>query len=69
MRALNLQEAFSLFRRFGIDVQALSPKEFTEAYFGLAKLYHPDIGNQKTHHLMANINAARTTILQTYRKA
>jgi DnaJ-class molecular chaperone len=67
-RGLNLQEALLLFRRLGIDVQSLSPREFTAAYFSLAKRFHPDIGNQGTHDLMANINAARTTILQGYRK-
>jgi hypothetical protein len=30
--------------------------------------YHPEIGNQSTEQLMANINAARTIILQGYRK-
>ena len=65
---MNLQEAFALFRRLGIDVRALSRREFTAVYFGLAKRFHPDIGNQPTHDLMANINAARTTILESYRK-
>jgi DnaJ-class molecular chaperone len=64
-----LHEAFLLFRRLGIDVPALSTREFTAAYFDLAKRYHPDIGNQSTEQLMANINAARTIILQGYRKA
>jgi DnaJ-class molecular chaperone len=68
-RTLTLQEAFLLFRRLGVDVQSLSPREFTSAYFDLAKRYHPDIGNRKTNGLMANINAARTTVLQAYRKA
>ena len=57
-----------LFRRLGVDVQSLSPIEFTLAYFDLAKRYHPDIGNRTTHDLMANINAARTLIVQVYRK-
>ena len=65
---MNLQEAFGLFRRLGIDAQSLSRREFTAVYFGLAKRFHPDIGNQATHELMANINAARTTILQSYRR-
>jgi DnaJ-class molecular chaperone len=64
-----LHEAFLLFRRLGVDVPALSTREFTAAYFDLAKRYHPDIGNQSTEQLMANINAARTIILQGYRKA
>jgi DnaJ-class molecular chaperone len=66
---LLLDEAFSLFHRLGVDVRSISAKDFTAAYFGLAKRYHPDRGDQKTHDLMANINAARTTILQSYRKA
>jgi DnaJ-class molecular chaperone len=65
---MRLQDAFILFQRLGVDVSALSTKEFTSAYFRLAKRYHPDIGNQPTHELMANINAARTTILEVYRR-
>jgi len=42
--------------------------EFTAYYFALAKRYHPDRGNQKTHELMANIIAARTTILKKTRR-
>jgi DnaJ-class molecular chaperone len=64
---LLLDEAFTLFKRLGIDVRSISDKEFTASYFALAKRYHPDRGNQKTHELMANINAARTTILKTHR--
>jgi hypothetical protein len=63
-----LQEAFLLFRRLGVDVPSLSAREFTAAYYDLAKRYHPDIGNRNTQQLMANINAARTTILRAYRK-
>jgi hypothetical protein len=33
----------------------------------LAKRYHPDHGDQQTHDLMANINAARTAILKCRR--
>jgi curved DNA-binding protein CbpA len=66
---MGLQEAFLLFRRLGIDVPSLSAREFTAAYFALAKRYHPDIGNQNTEQLMANINAARTLILLSYRRA
>ena len=62
-----LDDAFALFKRLGIDVRSISPKEFTAAYFALAKRYHPDRGNQPTHELMANINAARTTILKCHR--
>ncbi len=44
-------------------------EEFTAAYFELAKRYHPDRGNQNTHELMANINAARTIILKCHQKS
>jgi DnaJ-class molecular chaperone len=64
---VHLQDAFGLFRRLGIDVKSLSRREFTDAYFELAKRFHPDIGNQDTHELMANINAARTAIVRAYR--
>ena len=37
------------------------------AAVALAKRYHPDRGNQQTHELMANINAARTAILKVRR--
>jgi hypothetical protein len=63
-----LDKALLLFRRLGVDAPALSQREFTAAYFDLAKRYHPDIGNRNTEQLMANINAARTIILQGYRK-
>ena len=66
---VSLQDAFLLFRRLGVDVTALSAREFTAAFFVLAKRYHPDIGNQHTHHLMANLNAARTIILKVNRRA
>jgi DnaJ-class molecular chaperone len=64
---LLLNDALSLFHRLGVDVRSISGKEFTVAYFVLAKRYHPD-RNPQTHDLMANINAARTAILQSYRK-
>jgi DnaJ-class molecular chaperone len=57
----------ALFQRLGIDVRSISAQEFTAAYFVLAKRYHPDRGNQRTHELMANINAARTAILKCRR--
>jgi DnaJ-class molecular chaperone len=66
---LLLDDAFSLFHRLGVDVRSISARDFAAAYFALAKRYHPDCGNQKTHDVMANINAARTTIFQSYRKA
>ena len=57
----------ALFQRLGIDVRSISAQEFTAAYFALAKRYHPDRGNQRSHELMANINAARTAILKCRR--
>ena len=63
---LSLEEAFLLFRRLGVDVPSLSPRDFTAAYFQLAWRHHPDL-NRETGGLMAAINAARTTILQSYR--
>ena len=57
----------ALFQRLGIDVRSISATEFTAAYFALAKRYHPDHGDQQTHDLMANINAARTAILKCRR--
>jgi DnaJ-class molecular chaperone len=61
-----LDDALTLFKRLGVDVRSLTAKEFTLAYFAVAKRYHPDCGNQKSHELMANINAARTTILKCH---
>jgi curved DNA-binding protein CbpA len=65
---VSLQDTFLLFRRLGVDVPSLSAREFTAAYFELARRYHPDLGNQHTHQLMANLNAARTIILKVSRK-
>jgi DnaJ-class molecular chaperone len=65
---MTLQDSFRVFSRLGIDVPALSHQEFTKAYLELAKRYHPDVGDQPTHDLMANINAARATVLQVYRR-
>jgi DnaJ-class molecular chaperone len=59
--------AVALFQRLGVDVRSISATEFTAAYFALAKRYHPDHGDQQTHDLMANINAARTAILKCRR--
>jgi DnaJ-class molecular chaperone len=61
------EDALALFRRLGVEVRSISAREFTAAYFALAKRYHPDRGNQQTHELMANINAARTAILKCRR--
>jgi DnaJ-class molecular chaperone len=64
---VRLADALTLYKRLDADVPSLSAKEFNLAYFRLATRYHPDQGNQKSHELMANINAARTTILKAYR--
>ena len=63
---IGLEDAFALFRRLGVNVEILSPTEFSAAYFGLARRYHPDV-SPSTEELMANINAARRTILHSYR--
>ena len=60
-------EALVLFRRLGVQVEAMRPSDFTLAYFALAKRYHPD-RNPAFHDLMASINVARATILNTYRR-
>jgi len=60
-------DAFTLFRRLGVNVATMNKSEFTLVYFGLAKRYHPD-RNPHGAELMANINAARATILNWYRK-
>ena len=36
-----LSEALALFRLLGVHVEAMSPSNFTLAYFALAKRYHP----------------------------
>jgi len=63
---MTLDNALTLFRRLGVDVQTLSRQEFSNAYFALARRYHPD-HNANTPDLMANINMARTCILRSYR--
>jgi hypothetical protein len=64
---LHLEDAITLFRRLGVDVQSLAAPEFTRAYFRLAKRYHPDQGDRYSGELMAHINAARTAILKARR--
>ena len=61
-----LAHALALFRRLGIHVETMSRRDFSISYFALAKRYHPD-RNPRGAELMANINAARTTILNSYR--
>jgi curved DNA-binding protein CbpA len=64
---MSLAEAFALFRRLGVNVETMNQRDFSISYFALAKRYHPD-RNPRGAELMANINAARTTILNCYRK-
>jgi len=61
-----LAEALALFRRLGVDVETLNSTDFSLAYFALAKRYHPD-RNPGGAELMANINAARATIVNSHR--
>jgi hypothetical protein len=63
---MTLDSAMALFRRLGVGVETLSRREFSTAYFALARRYHPD-HNSRTLDLMANINMARTCILRAYR--
>jgi curved DNA-binding protein CbpA len=65
---VSLAEAFALFRRFGVNVETMSRRDFGIIYFSLAKRYHPD-RNPRGAELMANINAARATILNSYRNS
>jgi curved DNA-binding protein CbpA len=64
---MTLQDALALFRRLGVHPEVLSCSEFSMAYFRLARRYHPDV-NPAAPELMANINAARTEILRSYRR-
>jgi len=64
---MTLQDAFDLFRRLGVYLEAMSRTDFSMAFYRLARRYHPDV-NPATPELMANINAARTVILQSYRR-
>jgi hypothetical protein len=66
--AMSLAEALTLFRRLGVNVEDMSRGEFRISYFALAKRYHPD-RNPHGAELMANINAARAAILNSYRKS
>jgi curved DNA-binding protein CbpA len=65
---MSLAEAFALFRRLGVNVETLSQRDFSISYFALAKRYHPD-RNRRSAELMAGINAARASILNSYRKS
>ena len=61
-----LAEAIALFRRFGVDVETMCASDFLQAYYDLTKRYHPD-RNPDGGELMANINAARTAIVNSRR--
>jgi len=50
---MTLQDAFDLFRRLGLSPEMISRPEFSAAYYGLARRYHPDV-NPATPELMAN---------------
>ena len=63
---MSLQNAFTLFRRLGLNAETTSRAKFNAAYMGLARRYHPD-ANPNTEDLMANINRARRTILESYK--
>jgi hypothetical protein len=62
-----LQDAINLFQRLGIHVSLISRSEFQKAYHQLAWRYLPDQDNPRSQELMALINAARTSIIKTYR--
>jgi len=65
---MSLAEAFALFRQLGVNVESMSQRDFSIRYFALAKRYHPD-RNPHSAELMANINAARAAILNSYRSS
>jgi hypothetical protein len=44
---MSLQDAFTLFRRLGVNAETSSRAEFNAAYTGLARRYHP--GRQSEH--------------------
>jgi curved DNA-binding protein CbpA len=65
---MSFADALALFRRLGVNVETMSLNDFNSSYFALAKRYHPD-RNPHGAELMANINAARVTIFNSYREA
>jgi curved DNA-binding protein CbpA len=65
---MSLAEAFALFRRLGVNVESMSQRDFSISYFALAKRYHPDC-NPHSAELMAQINAARAAMLNSYRSS
>lgn len=65
---MSLVEAFALFRRLGVNAETMNQRDFSISYLALAKRYHPDC-NARSAELMANINAARAAILNSYRSS
>ena len=63
---MSLQDAFRLFRRLGVNVESISRAEFNAAYMDLVRRFHPDV-HPGAHELMANLNHARSTVLNSYR--
>jgi hypothetical protein len=63
---VHLDSALALFLRLGVHIPPLTHEQFTSAYYELAKRYHPDRNGGKTAELMANINAARQSILDSH---
>jgi hypothetical protein len=61
---MTMEEAVRLFGNLGVHISTMGKVEFTQAYYALARRYHPDRNGGKTAELMANVNAARTTILK-----
>jgi curved DNA-binding protein CbpA len=51
-----------------VNPESLSRDAFNAAFYQLARRYHPDV-NPGAAELMANINNARRTILDSYRRA
>ena len=62
---MHFGDALTLFRRLGVDVETMSSRDFSLAYFALAKRFHPD-RNPHGAELMANINAAKATIVNAH---
>ena len=65
---MTVGEALTLFRCLGVNVETMTRGDFRISYFALAKRYHPD-RNPRNAELMANINAARAAILESYAKS
>ena len=63
-----LQDAFCFGASAGVHPETMSRPDFSTDNHRLARHYHPDV-NPATPELMANINAARAAILQSYRRS